>query len=212
MNDNTEYFDAVAAQWDAMRARLFSDEVRERALRIAAVEPGRTAADIGAGTGFLTAGLLRHGLNVIAVDHSSEMLAEMARKFDVGGRLQVKQGESERLPIPDGAVDYAFANMYLHHVESPGAAIREMTRILSPSGILVITDIDAHRHEFLRREQHDRWLGFEHDDIRRWYLEAGLHDVAVQPIGQTCRATSDSRDETTDISIFAASGRKTRAR
>ncbi|HYM61132.1 MAG TPA: class I SAM-dependent methyltransferase [Thermoanaerobaculia bacterium] len=206
--DNTEYFDAVAGQWDNMRSRLFTDEVRESALRIADVQAGRTATDIGAGTGFLTEGLLRRGLNVIAVDHSSEMLGQVQRKFAESGRLQARQGESEQLPIGDGAVDHVFANMYLHHVESPGGAIREMVRILKPSGTIVVTDLDEHTHEFLRVEHHDRWLGFKHDDIRRWFLEAGLHDIAVLGIAQECRVKSDSGCETAAISIFAASGRK----
>lgn len=206
--DNTEYFDDIAAQWDSMRTQMFSDEVRESAFRIANVRAGRTAADIGAGTGFLTEGLLRRGLRVIAVDHSARMLGQVKSKFAGSNRLQVRLGESERLPIDDGSVDYVFANMYLHHVESPGDAIREMARILKPSGTLVITDADEHTHEFLRTEHHDRWLGFKRDDVHRWFAEAGLNDIAVAGIGQKCCATSKSLCETTDITIFAASGRK----
>lgn len=206
--ENTKYFDEVAARWDVMRTQLFSDEVRESAMRIADVQVGRTAADIGAGTGFLTEGLLGRGLYVIAVDHSSEMLAQMQQKLAETRRLQVLQGESDGLPIDDQSVDYVFANMYLHHVESPGDAIREMARILKPSGAMVITDADEHTHEFLRTEQHDRWLGFKHENVKRWFVEAGLENVAVQRIGQKCRATSSSGCETTAISIFAASGRK----
>lgn len=208
--DDKGYFDEVAAQWDEMRSQMFSDEVRESAFRIADVQAGRTAADIGAGTGFLTEGLLGRGLQVIAIDHSAEMLEQMRRRFADSGQLQVRLGESEQLPIDEGAVDYVFANMYLHHVESPGDAIREMARILKPSGLLVITDADEHTHEFLRIEQHDRWLGFKRDDMHRWFVEAGLNDVAVAGIGQKCRATSKSLGETTDITIFAASGRKVR--
>ncbi|HSP17688.1 MAG TPA: class I SAM-dependent methyltransferase [Thermoanaerobaculia bacterium] len=206
--NNTQYFDDVAGQWDNMRTRMFSDEVRESALRIADVQAGGTAADIGAGTGFLTEALLGRGLRVIAVDHSAQMLEQMKNKFAESGRLQVKLGESEQLPIDDGAVDHVFANMYLHHVESPPDAIREMARILKPSGTLVITDADEHTHEFLRIEHHDRWLGFKRDDVHRWFVEAGLSDVAVAGIGQKCRATSKSLDDMADITIFAASGRK----
>jgi len=48
--------------------------------------------------------------------------------------------------------------MYLHHVEDPPAAIKEMVRILKPGGKIVITDADEHNYEFLRTEQQDRWL------------------------------------------------------
>jgi 16S rRNA A1518/A1519 N6-dimethyltransferase RsmA/KsgA/DIM1 with predicted DNA glycosylase/AP lyase activity len=60
-----------------MRKSLFSEAVRDRALSIAGVEKGRIAANIGAGTGFITEGLVRKGLQVIAVDRSEAMLAEI---------------------------------------------------------------------------------------------------------------------------------------
>jgi len=46
-------------------------------------ERGKTAADIGAGTGFITEGLIHNGLKVIAVDHSEAMLEEMRKACSV---------------------------------------------------------------------------------------------------------------------------------
>ena len=63
-----EYFDLVASKWDEMRRSFFSEEVREGAYRAAGLVPGRVAADIGCGTGFITEGLLEKGMKVIAVD------------------------------------------------------------------------------------------------------------------------------------------------
>lgn len=206
--DDARYFDAIASKWDEMRRQMFPDEVREVAFAVAGVTAGGTAADLGAGTGFLTEELIRRGLSVIAVDHSREMLARLEGAFAASGRLDARYGESERLPIGDASVDYVFANMYLHHVESPGDAIREMARVLKPSGTVVVTDADEHTHEFLRIEHHDRWLGFKHGDVLRWFREAGLVDVAIRGTGHDCRATSHSGCETTAIRIFAASGRK----
>ena len=153
------YFDEVAQQWDTLRQSFYSAAVREKAYAVAGVQRGKTAADIGAGTGFVTEGLIQRGLQVIAVDQSGAMLTEMMRKFVDCDAIAYRVGEAESLPIPDVAVDYAFANMYLYHVESPPEAIREMARILKPSGKLVITDLDEHRFEFLRTEHHDRYYG-----------------------------------------------------
>lgn len=68
------YFKEVANLWDTMRTGFFSEAVREKAYDMAAVKEGQLAADIGAGTGFVTDGLLQMGLKVIAVDQSEEML------------------------------------------------------------------------------------------------------------------------------------------
>jgi ubiquinone/menaquinone biosynthesis C-methylase UbiE len=201
-----EYFDQVASQWDQMRSSFFSEAVREKALETAGVQAGKKAADIGAGSGFITEALLRRGLAVVAVDQSEEMLAEMKRKF-LGAQVEYRPGEAERLPLADGEVDYAFANMYLHHVERPPQAIAEMARILKPGGRLVITDLDEHNFEFLRTEQHDRWLGFKRGDVRSWFEDAGLKHVAVESVGEKCCATSSCGSQSATASIFVASGK-----
>ena len=203
-----KYFDDIAADWDSMRKRFFSDEVRETAFKIAGIERGKTAADLGAGTGYMTEGLLREGLIVIAIDQSAEMLALMKKKFAKSKDVDFRLGDSERLPIADESVDYVFANMYLHHVDSPPKAIAEMTRILRPGGVIVITDMDEHNHEFLRTEQHDRWLGFKRDDIVAWLIEAGLDSATIVGVGEKCSSTSETTDDVANISIFAASGSK----
>ncbi|MFQ5893019.1 MAG: class I SAM-dependent methyltransferase, partial [Nitrospinota bacterium] len=120
-------------------------------------------------------------------------------------------GDVEQLPIPDTAVDYVFANMCLHHVESPQDAIKEMARILKPGGTLVITDLDEHPFEFLRTEHHDRWMGFKREEVRRWFVEAGLHDVRADGVGEHCCAQSRDGDEFVSISIFVAFGEKRHA-
>ena len=177
-----DYFDQVAGQWDTMRTAFFSEAVREKAYAVAGVQAGQLAADIGAGSGFITEGLLQRGVGVISVDQSEAMLEEMRRKF-AGAELDLRLGEAESLPVADGSVEAVFANMYLHHVERPAQAIAEMRRLLKPGGRLVITDLDEHNYEFLRTEQYDRWLGFKRQDVQAWLEAAGLVDVAVDERG-----------------------------
>ncbi len=204
-----KYFDQVAAEWDRLRASFFSEKVREKAFAVAGVEPGRIAADVGAGTGFITEGLVRKGVQVIAVEPSAGMLQQLRAKLDGRGEIDFRMGEVEALPIEDQTVDYVFANMVLHHVPSPPAAVKEMARILRPGGKLVVTDMDEHSFEFLRQEQHDLWLGFKRVDVRRWFEEAGLADVVVDCVGENCCAESTSGDEVASVSLFVASGVRT---
>ena len=147
-------------------------------------------------------------MRVVAVDQSEEMLAEMKRKFAGLEGIEYRRGEAEKLPLDAGAVDYVFANMYLHHVESPPEAIKEMARILKPAGRLTITDALEHNFEFLREEHHDRWLGFKREDISRWFEEAGLKSVTVGDLGELCTVDSTCGREQARINIFVASGEK----
>ena len=208
--DSKSYFEDISGEWDQMRECFFSEKVREAACTIAEVQSGKSAADIGAGTGFLTEELLSRDLRVVAVGQSSEMLELMQRKFLHSNDIENKQAQAdERIPLPDNSVDYAFANMYLHHVESPFEAIREMARITTFGGRVVITDLDAHTYEFLREEHHDRWIGFERDDITVWLKEAGLK-AGTDCIGEDCCDTSCDGTTNARISIFVAWGTKKR--
>ncbi len=203
-----QYFDEVASQWDKMRETFFSDAVRNKAMSVAQVESGKLAADIGAGSGFVTEGLIRAGVRVIAVDQSEAMLEEMRRKFSHSSEIDYRVGDATCLPIGDAEIDYVFANMYLHHVQTPSEAIKEMVRILRPGGGLVITDLDEHTFEFLRTEQHDRWLGFRRQDVHRWFEEAGLLNVMMDGVGESCCAQSGRGDAEASVSIFVAYGER----
>jgi len=205
---NKEYFDDIAPQWDKLRETFFSEALREKAISAAGVQFGKIAADIGAGSGFITTGLIKKGLKVIAVDQSVAMVNEMKRKFNNVNLIDYRISEAENILLENESVDYVFANMFLHHVESPLISIKEMVRILKPLGILVITDLDEHNFKFLKVEHHDRWMGFKREDIRQWLIEAGLKDVKVDCANESCCALSSCGTENARISIFLALGNK----
>lgn len=203
---SSEYFATVAEHWDELRAGFFPESVRVKALAAAGVQAGRTAADLGAGTGFVTQALLDAGLTVFAVDQSPAMLAELRARFpaaDQERRLHALEGAAERLPLPDASVDCAFANMLLHHANDPARAIAEMARILKPGGRLVITDLDQHDRRELLDEQHDRWPGFARGDVARWLEAAGLDAVAVDACGERCCADTGCADSACSVSPMA---------
>ena len=206
--NSKEYFEQVAPQWDEMRQSFFSDNVRDVAYATAKVQAGKLAADIGAGTGFITEGFVRKGLRVIAVDQSEAMVEAMKRKLKECNGVDYRVGESERLPIEDETVDYVFANMYLHHVETPSAAIREMARVLRAGGKAVITDLDEHGFEFLKTEHHDHWMGFKREAIKQWFEQAGLKNVRIDCVGANCCAESACGSENATVSLFVAFGEK----
>jgi ubiquinone/menaquinone biosynthesis C-methylase UbiE len=206
MSDTRNYFDDVAPEWDRMRQRFFGDGVRRQVIAAACVRPGDEVADVGTGTGFLAEAALDAGARVIGIDLSQEMLATATAKFQ-GRPFEARAGEVDRLPLTDSAVDVVIANMVLHHAPDPASAIREMARVLKPGGTVVLTDADTHTHEWLRDEQHDRWLGFERTSIAIWFEQAGLRDVTVGNTGEICSPTSTA-GVCAAITIFIARGRK----
>jgi len=208
-NPSEGYFEQVAGKWDEMRSGFFSESVRESAIARAYLHPEMTVADVGAGTGFVSSGLAPLVRRVHVLDGSSAML-EVARKNLASlDNVEFHLADGLSLPLPDASVDAVFANMYLHHCPDPLAAIREMVRVLRPAGRLVITDLDAHHHDWLRNEMADVWLGFPRDQIRQWFEEAELVNVIVDCTGQSCRSESHARrGDSAEISIFVAAGTK----
>lgn len=201
---SSEYFEKVAGQWDEIRSGYFTEAVREVALSKAYLRPEMVVADVGAGTGFMAAGLAPLVKHVYLFDGSPAML-EVARKnlsqFD---NVEFRLAAGDSLPLPDASLDAVFANMYLHHTTEPLEAIREMARLLKPGGRLVITDMDAHPFSWLKEEMADLWQGFERDQMRLWFEEAGLVNIIVDGTGQSCSCSSEAQV----ASITGPSGRK----
>jgi ubiquinone/menaquinone biosynthesis C-methylase UbiE len=209
---SSQYFDRVAGQWDVLRSGYFGEAVREAAIRLAGLMPEHVVADVGAGTGYLSAGLAPLVARVYALDGSPAML-EIARKNLQGfANVEFRVADGLSLPLPSCSLDAAFANMYLHHCEQPMKAIQEMSRLLRPGGRLVITDMDAHPFKWLKAEMADAWQGFERAQIRQWFQEAGLEDIRIDCTGENCRAESHNpaniapEQHRVEISTFVAVG------
>ena len=209
---SSEYFEKVAGQWDAIRAGYFTEAVRDAAIARAYLRLEMTVADVGAGTGFVAAGLAPLVRRVYAVDGSSAMLAVAKKNLSHFQNVEFHEADSSSLPFPDESLDAVFANMYLHHTTDPLAAVREMVRVLRPGGRLVITDMDAHPYAWLKEELTDVWQGFEREQIRAWFQEAGLVNVIVDATGQSCcpepvsASLKDPQGREARISIFVATG------
>jgi SAM-dependent methyltransferase len=134
------------------------------------------------------------------------MLAQVSSRL-AGRPFEGRQSTETSLPLQPGEADAVIANMFLHHAEDPPATIAAMAAALKPGGRLVITDADTHQHEWLRTEQHDRWLGFDRQDLRRWFEAAGLQEVTIGDTQEICSPTSECGTRAA-ITIFVARGVK----
>lgn len=105
---------------------------------------GKTAVDLGAGTGKFTAYLVATGAEVIAVEPVAEMRAKLAQKLPA---VDVREGTATSIPLPDSSVD-ALVCAQAFHWFATRAALAEMHRVLKPGGHLGLiwnrrdTDID----------------------------------------------------------------------
>ena len=101
--------------------------------------------DVGCGTGTLLSLLSREAdcERAIGLDYSKEMVRRSAEKFRSGehaDKLQMLNGDAERLPLADASVDVVTGCNSFHHYPHQAAAIGEFRRVLRPGGILVLID------------------------------------------------------------------------
>ena len=79
---------------------------------------------------------------VVGLDLSKSML-EAARDRCSAGNIALIQGDGLHLPFASGTFDVCYSSFCFAHIFRARQMIREMTRILRPSGILAVMDVVA---------------------------------------------------------------------
>jgi SAM-dependent methyltransferase len=83
--------------------------------------------------------------------HRTEAIARDARPFH--------QVDLQALPFADKAYDFVFCSHVLEHLDDPGRAIRELSRVGRRGYIEVPTRVSDVMFNFTRLPQHHRWHG-----------------------------------------------------
>jgi SAM-dependent methyltransferase len=96
------------------------------------LQAGKTAIDLGAGTGKFTRLLLESGATVIAVEPMAAMLERLARDLPAVTALP---GHAQRIPLPDSCADAVLCAQAFHWFAS-AESLAEIRRVLKPGGVL----------------------------------------------------------------------------
>ena len=105
-----------------------------------ALSSGHVLLDAAGGTGRVSEAFAVSAGRVVVCDASPRML-EQARKKG----LETVQAELEALPFADATFDRILLVDAFHHVKDQRVALRELLRVLKPSGRLVIEEPDLRR-------------------------------------------------------------------
>lgn len=140
-------FDSIAPRYDVLN-RVLSGGVDQQWRRIVMKEvleaqPDRLL-DVATGTADLALMAARKGVpKVIGVDIANQML-EVGRvkvtKADLDDRVELLNGDAEKLPFSDQQFDVATVAFGVRNFEDLAAGLQQIHRVLRPGGKLVVLE------------------------------------------------------------------------
>jgi demethylmenaquinone methyltransferase/2-methoxy-6-polyprenyl-1,4-benzoquinol methylase len=153
-----QLFSGLPGRYDRMGAVMsFGQDPRWRRALVAGIDPGadQRVLDVAAGTGLVTAELIRQGAGqVVALDQSEAMLAgaraRAARNPSLAERVTFVAGEAERLPFADGEFDALSFTYLLRYVDDRAATMRELGRVVRPGGRIGMLEFGVPSQPVLR--------------------------------------------------------------
>jgi SAM-dependent methyltransferase len=151
------------------------------------VRRGSRVLDLGFGGGLTFAPLWDHGATVVAIDRAEDMVAAAQVRFAdavAASRLQLHEGDVERLPLVDGAVDSVLTVNTVYFWSDLGAAFGEVRRVLAPGGRLVVAIRDM---KVMQRLDTAVFSLRSPEDLAAALSDAGFTEVEVEtpPGGKT---------------------------
>jgi ubiquinone/menaquinone biosynthesis C-methylase UbiE len=149
---------------------------------------GKRTLDYGCGEGYGTAILAKNAYSVVGVDVDPEAIKHSKDLYADFSNATFQMLESSLLPFPDGHFDFITCFEVIEHVINQEEILSELSRVLSPTGTLLIStpnkaeyrDLNNYSNEFHVKE-------FYIDEFRSFLKSEFAH---VSFLGQRLVATS----------------------
>jgi ubiquinone/menaquinone biosynthesis C-methylase UbiE len=114
-------------------------------------QPGETVLEVGPGTGYYTLAVARRlapSGTLHIFDLQQEMLDHTTRRARAEGvtNIEPRQGDARRLPYPDATFDAAYLVAVLGEIPDQDAALRELRRVVKPTGRIVVGELLGDPH------------------------------------------------------------------
>lgn len=183
--DVTERFSDLVDVYDRARPRYpraLGEWARARGLAA-----GRRVADVGAGTGILSALLLELGCEVVLVEPSGAMRARAQANLGGDPRASFVSGRAEATGLEPDAVDWITCGQAFHWFDV-AAARREFRRVLRPGGRVLLVWNDRRADDDAVMAEYERLLA----DWSVDYAETSYRRVRL---GETIGRFFDGRVE-----------------
>jgi ubiquinone/menaquinone biosynthesis C-methylase UbiE len=138
----------MAHKFEAKNAEILESADRRKflnpdsILQKAGLDSDTVFADLGCGSGYFTIPASFIAGKVYAIDVQQEMLDIISEKIRKGKLTNIEPilSKESSIPLPDHSIDVLFMANVFHELENRGAILKEIKRILSSRGRLIIID------------------------------------------------------------------------
>ena len=110
------------------------------------LEPNARVLDLGCGNGRHTLEAARYAARVVGLDFSRDdlnaaryMLADLKRRGEIKGHVDLVLGDAQNLPFKDGAFDHALCTEVFEHIPDDRRGIAEFERVTKPGAPVAVS-------------------------------------------------------------------------
>lgn len=169
---------------------------RERVLRMLAPAPGQRVLEIGPGPGYYTLDLataLAPNGSLDLLDIEASMLQTVMQRAGERriGNISSHVGDAQACPFPDATFDAILTAATLGEIPDQAQALREMRRVLKPTGHLIIAEGQPDPHIVTRKALATLAEG-EGFTIADWEGNALGYVARLEPLSASYTATVTS--------------------
>jgi ubiquinone/menaquinone biosynthesis C-methylase UbiE len=186
---NIKRFNKWAGSYDTGIVSIFFKMCYRRIRPLLNLQDGMRVLDVGCGTGSLLQELSRSGkeLNLYGIDLSPEMITAARVKLKDEKHIELYEGSAADLPFESNYFDYVVCMNSLHHHANPNQSLTEMTRVLNPSGAMIIMDgfVDSTVRKILSRtanvlRNEGKIHRFKREELQRIFRSLGYGPITQQ--------------------------------
>lgn len=130
-NTIADEFDSVVNYYDTLRRlEVVNEDLLPEDIA------NKKVLDAGCGTGWFAGAANKRKANVTAMDIGPDLLQKVSKKYP---NISTVEGSVMNMPFSDNSFDIVISSEVIEHVENPEKAIAEISRVLKPNGIAIIT-------------------------------------------------------------------------
>jgi ubiquinone/menaquinone biosynthesis C-methylase UbiE len=135
------FYRIFSVAYDILNPYLYTAAMREQMVGRVQNSANLRVLDVGCGTGYTTAGLLKleNIHEVVALDMNPVQLKRAVKNlFSEKNRTSISRGDADNLPFTDRSFDAVISVGAVEYFPDPEKALNELTRVTKPGGTVIV--------------------------------------------------------------------------